>query len=85
MQIAAEAGLEVIAITSQKTTSLVRDLGAHHGITRDGKTNAQIVDEIRSICEDRITRGVDLVGNKTAQFCIQALSTTNPVLFAPWP
>jgi NADPH:quinone reductase-like Zn-dependent oxidoreductase len=71
IQIAAQAGLKVIAVTSTKTASLARSLGAQHVITRDGKTG------------DEITRCIDLVGTETASYCLQAVSQTQRVLFAP--
>lgn len=83
IQIAAQAGLKVIAVTSSKTASLARSLGAHHVITRDGKTGDEIVSQIRAIAGDDINRCIDLVGTETASFCLQAVSQAQRVLFAP--
>lgn len=82
-QIAALGGLTVIAVTSEKSRSTVENLGAAHVITRDGKSCEQIIAEIRAIGGDSITRGIDLVGTTTAEYCLEALSTTQRVLFAP--
>ena len=83
IQIAALSGLEVIAVTSSKTQALAESLGAHTVIARNGKTNEEIVESIRAICGDRITRALDLVGNDTASLSLQALSRSKPCLFAP--
>lgn len=83
IQIAAQAGLKVIAVTSTQTAPLAKRLGAEHAITRDGKTGEEIVSEIRGIAGDDITRGIDLVGPETASFCLKAFSKTQRVLFAP--
>lgn len=83
IQIAAYSGLEVIAVASERTADLVRKLGANHVVTRDGKSNEQIVDEIRSISGDHIFKGVDTVGPRTSAHCISALSRSGPAKFAP--
>jgi NADPH:quinone reductase-like Zn-dependent oxidoreductase len=86
IQIAVLGGLKVIAVTSAKTKYIAEFLGATTVITRDGKTGEQIVGEIKASCprgEETITRAIDLVGTETAQYCIQALSTSQPVLLAP--
>lgn len=83
VQIALQSGLEVIAVTSSKTQSLVESLGAQTVIVRDGKTNDEIVEAIVAIGGDRITRALDLVGNDTAPFSLKALSKSRPCLFAP--
>lgn len=82
VQIAVQSGLQVIAVTSTKTQALVEKLGAQV-ITRDGKSNQEIVEAVRAIGGDRITRGLDLVGNDTAAFSVQCLSATRPSIFAP--
>ena len=82
VQIALQSGLEVIAVTSSRTQALVESLGAHT-IIRDVKTNDEIVEEIRVVAGDRITRALDLVGTDTAPFCLQALSKSKPCLFTP--
>lgn len=83
IQIAVMGGLKVIAVTSSRTKSLVESLGAAHVITRDGKSGSQIVAEIRDLCGDDITRGIDLVGTETAAYCLDALSQSRATLFAP--
>jgi NADPH:quinone reductase-like Zn-dependent oxidoreductase len=83
IQIAIRCGLEVIAITSSKTQSLAQSLGANHVIARDGKTEDEIISEIRSIAGDNITRAIDLVGTTTASYCLQAFSTKKKCIFAP--
>ncbi|RDW82650.1 hypothetical protein BP6252_03762 [Coleophoma cylindrospora] len=83
IQIAVQSGLEVIAVTSSKTEALAQSLGAHTVVVRDGKTNDEIVEQIKAIGDDRITRALDLVGNATAPFSLKCLSPTKPCLFAP--
>jgi NADPH:quinone reductase-like Zn-dependent oxidoreductase len=82
IQIAQRCGIKVIAVTSEKTASLASTLGATV-VTRDGKTGEEIVNEIRSIGGDNITRAIDLVGTTTASYCLSALSTSKQCLFAP--
>jgi NADPH:quinone reductase-like Zn-dependent oxidoreductase len=83
IQIAALGGLKVIAVTSSKTAKVAERLGAAHVIIRDGKSGEEIVSEIRAIAGDDLTRGIDLVGPETASLCLNTLSTTQRVLFAP--
>jgi len=82
IQIAQRCGIRVIAVTSEKTASLASTLGATV-VTRDGKTGEEIVNEIRNIGADNITRAIDLVGPTTASYCLTALSTSKQCLFAP--
>lgn len=83
IQIALEAGLRVIAITSQRTRQKVLDLGAHHVVVRDGRSLDYIASEIRRLGGDDIVLGVDLVGPKTAAHGVQCLSRSRPARFAP--
>jgi NADPH:quinone reductase-like Zn-dependent oxidoreductase len=86
IQIAVLGGLKVIAVTSKKTKFIVENLGATTVITRDGKTGEQIVAEIRASCPcdgESITRAIDLVGTETAEYCLNALSKSQPALLAP--
>jgi NADPH:quinone reductase-like Zn-dependent oxidoreductase len=83
IQIAVLGGLRVIAVTSEKTKPLAEKLGAEFVVTRDGKTGDEIVEEIRAIGGDDITRCIDLVGTTTANHCLQALSVAKESLFAP--
>jgi NADPH:quinone reductase-like Zn-dependent oxidoreductase len=79
IQIAARSGVKVIAVASSKTAALVESLGAAHVIVRDSKSGEKIVNEIRGIAGDDITRAIDLVGTETAQHCLSALSTEKDV------
>ncbi|PVH99766.1 GroES-like protein, partial [Periconia macrospinosa] len=83
IQLAAYSGFEVITVASEKTKSLLLGLGAKHIITRDDKSNDDIVAEIRAIGGDEIIKGVDIVGPETAVYCMKALSSKLPVRFAP--
>ncbi|KAK5734601.1 hypothetical protein LTR17_008822 [Elasticomyces elasticus] len=83
IQIAVEAGYRVIAVASERTRRRVLDLGAHHVITRNHRTPADIADEIRSIGQDKIVLGIDLVGPQTATQGVSCLSKSHPARFAP--
>jgi NADPH:quinone reductase-like Zn-dependent oxidoreductase len=83
IQVAQYSGLEVIAVASERTKTLMQNLGAKHVITRNGRFNEQIVAEIRSIGGDNILKGIKLVGPETSNHCMSTLSTTSPVLIAP--
>ena len=72
IQIASYSGFEVIAVASEKTKELVSGLGARHVITRDNKTNPDIVAEIRAIAGDSLTLAIDIVGPETAACCLSA-------------
>lgn len=82
-QLAAASGLKVITVTSSQTQDLSRSMGAAHIVSRDGKTDQDIVGEIEAITEGNITRAIDLVGPKTASLVLQAVSKTSRVDFAP--
>lgn len=83
IQIAAYSGLEVIAVASEKTSTLVKELGSKWVITRDGKTNEQIANEIRDIVGNQLTLAADIVGPSTAASCLSVLSSTLPSKIAP--
>jgi NADPH:quinone reductase-like Zn-dependent oxidoreductase len=83
IQIAAQSGFRVIAVTSEKTRDLVLGLGATHVVTRTSKTDEEISEEIAALGGDCITRGLDLVGPKTATRCLKLLSTSLPATFVP--
>lgn len=83
IQLSVRSGLEVIAVTSEKTATLARDLGATHVVTRNNKSDEIVLDEIHCLAGDRIIRGIDLVGPDTAALGLKALSKTSPSLFAP--
>ncbi|KAI1204264.1 GroES-like protein [Annulohypoxylon truncatum] len=82
-QIANLSGIKVITVNSTETKSLSERLGANHVVVRDGKTDEQVVDEIRTITAGGITRAIDLVGPKTAALALDAVSKDKPVHFAP--
>jgi NADPH:quinone reductase-like Zn-dependent oxidoreductase len=83
IQFSKQAGLNVIAVCSERTSHLVQSLGADHVIIRDGKSNELIAEEIRHIGGDDIIHGLDLVGPKTAAAGITALSKNRECSFAP--
>ncbi|KAK3628489.1 hypothetical protein LTR56_003868 [Elasticomyces elasticus] len=83
IQFAHRSGLSVIAVTSAKTRCLAERLGAAHVITRDHKTNDEIVAEVRAITGDELTMAIDIVGNATGASCLQALSATEASTLAP--
>ncbi|KAI1463921.1 GroES-like protein [Daldinia caldariorum] len=82
-QIARLSGIKVITVNSAETKLLSERLGANHVVVRDGKSDGEVVDEIRGITDDNVTRAIDLVGPKTAKLSLDAVSKTNPVAFAP--
>jgi NADPH:quinone reductase-like Zn-dependent oxidoreductase len=83
IQFALQSGLSVITVTSTKTAPLALRLGAHDVVTRDGKTNDEIVADIRKVVGDNLTLAIDLVGNDTAAACLKALSNEKPAMLAP--
>jgi NADPH:quinone reductase-like Zn-dependent oxidoreductase len=83
IQIATCCCLKAIAITSSKTQSPAQPLGAHHAISRNGKTEDEIVAEIRSITRDNVARAIDLVGTQTANHCLKAFSAEKKCIFVP--
>jgi NADPH:quinone reductase-like Zn-dependent oxidoreductase len=90
-QIASQSGFKVITVTSTRTKPLSLSLGASYVISRDGKTNVEIVAEIKSVMSSStpssgrrcITRAIDLVGPATASFALDCLASHRPVIFAP--
>jgi NADPH:quinone reductase-like Zn-dependent oxidoreductase len=84
IQIAAQAGIDVIAVCSKSTASLVSSLGATHIVTYTGKTDSEVVEEIVSLAGDSLTKAIDLVGAKTAQLVLQVIEGCgSKVDFAP--
>lgn len=85
IQLARASNLTVVTITSAKTKALATRLGAQHVITRDGKSNENIVGEIRGIVGNDLRLAIDIVGNETAAACLQALSDSEnqKVILAP--
>ncbi|KAJ5901927.1 hypothetical protein N7495_002455 [Penicillium taxi] len=82
-QFAAISGLKVITVNSQSTKALSEKLGATHVVVRDGKSDSELVEEIRLVTNGDITRAIDLVSSKTAAISLQAVSQESPVHFAP--
>ncbi|KAG4220882.1 hypothetical protein PC116_g30639, partial [Phytophthora cactorum] len=82
-QIARLSGIKVITVNSAETKSLSERLGASYVVVRDGKSDEEVVDEIRTITNDNTTRAIDLVGPKTAKLALDAVSREKPVDFAP--
>ncbi len=82
-QIAVRSGIKVVTVNSSQTFQLSRDLGANHVVVRDGKTDDDIVEEIRSVTSNNVTRAIDLVGHKTASLVLQSVSRDRKVSFAP--
>ncbi|KAI5860872.1 GroES-like protein [Durotheca rogersii] len=82
-QIASLSGIKVITVNSAETRSLSERLGARRVIVRDGKTDEQLVEEIRAETNGQITRAIDLVGPKTAALVLDVVSKARPVAFAP--
>jgi NADPH:quinone reductase-like Zn-dependent oxidoreductase len=86
IQLAAQAGLEVIAVCSTSTAALVSSLGAHHVVTYTDKTEFHIIGEILCLAQGRLTKAIDLVGAKTAKLVLQVIAACGrdrPVDFAP--
>lgn len=82
-QLAAMSDLKVITVNSAETKALSETLGASHVVVRDGKSNEELVEEIRTVTGGRVTRAIDLVGTKTAALALAAVSKDQPVAFAP--
>ncbi|XXH03324.1 hypothetical protein Hte_009722 [Hypoxylon texense] len=82
-QLANLSGINVVTVNSSETKSLSECLGATHVVVRDGKTDKQLVEEIRAVTNGRITRAIDLVGPKTAALALESVSKSDPVAFAP--
>ena len=82
IQIAVQCGLNVIAVTSEKTKSRVQALGAQV-VTRDLKTEVEILAEISMIAGESITKAIDLVGRQNTACTLLAVSRSRAVDFAP--
>ncbi|KAF7556445.1 hypothetical protein G7Z17_g1425 [Cylindrodendrum hubeiense] len=82
-QFASLSGLKVITVNSQSTKALSEKLGAAHVVVRDGKTDLELVEEIRLVTSGNITRAMDLVSSNTAAVALQSVSQERPVHFAP--
>ncbi|KAI0377297.1 GroES-like protein [Hypomontagnella monticulosa] len=82
-QLANLSGIKVVTVNSAETKSLSERLGARYVVVRDGKTDEQVINEIRAVTGNRLTRAIDLVGPKTAALALDAVSKVEPVAFAP--
>ncbi|CAK7245277.1 MAG: hypothetical protein STHCBS139747_006852 [Sporothrix thermara] len=84
IQLAAQAGLEVVAVCSTATEALVRSRGATHVVTYSGKTDMHVIGEILCCAGGRLTRAIDLVGAKTAKLVLQVIAASGRAVdFAP--
>ncbi|CAK7224429.1 hypothetical protein SBRCBS47491_005548 [Sporothrix bragantina] len=84
IQLAAQAGLEVVAVCSTATEALVRSRGATHVVTYTGKTDMHVIGEILCCAGGRLTRAIDLVGAKTAKLVLQVIAASGRTVdFAP--
>lgn len=82
-QFAVHSGLKVITVTSADTKALSQRLGASHVVARDGRSDDELVEEIRQITRGKITRAIDLVGPETSALSLRSVSEEWPVAFAP--
>ncbi|ETS76570.1 hypothetical protein PFICI_11957 [Pestalotiopsis fici W106-1] len=88
IQLATLSGLDVIAVTSGKTSAVAQSLGAKCVVVRDGKTNDHIVAEISAAVAslagspDALTKAIDIVGPETAIHTMGALSSSQPSTIA---
>ncbi|KAI2601981.1 GroES-like protein [Hypoxylon sp. NC1633] len=82
-QLANLSGFKVVTVNSAETKLLSERLGASHVVVRDGKTDKEIVSEIRAVTSGGVTQAIDLVGPKTAGLALDAVSKVRPVAFAP--
>lgn len=84
IQLAAQAGIEIIAVCSSSNTELVLSLGAAHVVSYNGKTNYHIIGEILCLARGRLTKAIDVVGNDTARQVLKVIEACGrPVEFAP--
>jgi NADPH:quinone reductase-like Zn-dependent oxidoreductase len=83
VQIAAEAGLKVIAVASQRMKQRLLGLGAHHVVVRDNRSMEDIASEVQQIGQDDIVYGIDLVGPQSAIYGVGCLSRQQAAKFAP--
>lgn len=86
VQLAAHAGLEIIAVCSETTAALVKSLGASHVVTYTNKTSFHLIGEILSHAKGRLSRAIDAVGPATASLVldiIEACGHDRTISFAP--
>lgn len=82
-QLARLSGRKVITVNSGATKALSERLGATHVVVRDGKTEEEMIQEIKSVTCDKVTRAIDLVSPETAAIGLQAISQDKASHFAP--
>lgn len=61
----------------------MQELGARHVVTRTGKTDEEIIAELKRIGGERITHVLDCVGPGTTKLALRVVSKSRPVQFAP--
>lgn len=88
IQLAAHAGIEVVAVCSEATADLGRVRGATHVVTYTGKTDMHVIGEILCCAAGRLTHAIDLVSARTAKLVLQVVAASgrtaaDPVDFAP--
>jgi NADPH:quinone reductase-like Zn-dependent oxidoreductase len=83
VQIAVDAGFKVITVASQRMKSRLLDQGAHHVVTRDDRSLADIASEVRQIGKDDLLYGIDFVGPQSASHGVECLSQQQNARFAP--
>jgi NADPH:quinone reductase-like Zn-dependent oxidoreductase len=83
VQIAVDAGFKVITVASQRMKSRLLDQGAHHVVTRDDRSLADIASEVRQIGKDDLLYGIDFVGPQSASHGVACLSQQQNARFAP--
>lgn len=74
-QLAKLSNLKAITVTSARTASLSKSLGAEHVIVRDGLSPSDIIAEIECVTKGHIAYAIDIVGETTAALVLQALSS----------
>lgn len=82
-QLAALSRINVITVNSAETKALSERLGASQVVVRDGKSDEELVEEIRTLTRGNITYAIDLVGTGTAALVLESVSRGEPVAFAP--
>ncbi|KAB5549631.1 hypothetical protein GE09DRAFT_1241297 [Coniochaeta sp. 2T2.1] len=86
IQPAAHAGLDVIAVCSSRTEEIVRKLKPKHVVIYTGKTDDELVWDIRGLRERRISKAIDFVGPQTSKLVLGVIAEDGEeavVNFAP--
>lgn len=82
VQLAKSLGFtKILTITSKKHEQYLLSLGATHIIHREEKTE-DIVNEIKKICPNGVSHGVDLISKKTAETLSSILSAESKLVCA---